>query len=151
MTQIAVIGMGCRYAEVRSPRQLWENVLAQRRSFRRIPRVRLNLDDYSSATQSEDNITAVMAAVLEPSLSKAEQSNSSIRYGDRLILKLFRRLQQGVNPEVEIGSFLTNRTAFRNFAPAIRATATSLSPSEARKRVPTSTTNSAIRISTAAN
>jgi enediyne polyketide synthase len=65
MTQIAVIGMGCRYAEVRSPMQLWENVLAQRRSFRRIPRVRLNLDDYSSATQSTDNITAVMAAVLD--------------------------------------------------------------------------------------
>ncbi|HZU31688.1 MAG TPA: SDR family NAD(P)-dependent oxidoreductase [Candidatus Angelobacter sp.] len=65
MTQIAVIGMGCRYADVRSPMQLWENVLAQRRSFRRIPRVRLNLEDYSSASQSEDNITAVMAAVLD--------------------------------------------------------------------------------------
>jgi enediyne polyketide synthase len=65
MTQIAVIGMACRYADVRSPTQLWENVLAQRRSFRRIPRVRLNLADYSTEGANEDRITAVMAAVLD--------------------------------------------------------------------------------------
>jgi enediyne polyketide synthase len=65
MSTIAIIGMACRYAEARSPRELWENVLAQRRSFRRIPRVRLNLADYSAEAQSEDRITAVMAAVLD--------------------------------------------------------------------------------------
>jgi enediyne polyketide synthase len=51
MNAIAIVGMACRYAEARSPRQLWENVLAQRRSFRRLPRVRLNLADYSPDTQ----------------------------------------------------------------------------------------------------
>jgi enediyne polyketide synthase len=65
MSSIAIVGMACRYAEARSPRQLWENVLAQRRSFRRIPRVRLNLDDYSAEAQSEDRITMIMAAVLD--------------------------------------------------------------------------------------
>jgi enediyne polyketide synthase len=65
MTAIAIIGMACRYAEARSPRQLWENVLAQRRSFRRIPRVRLNLADYAPEVQGEDQITAIMAAVLD--------------------------------------------------------------------------------------
>ncbi|HLK52327.1 MAG TPA: type I polyketide synthase, partial [Candidatus Angelobacter sp.] len=65
MPQIAVIGMACRYAEVRSPMQLWENALAQRRSFRRIPRVRLNLADYSPESQSGESITATMAAVLD--------------------------------------------------------------------------------------
>ena len=65
MPQIAIIGMACRYAEVQSPLQLWENALAQRRSFRRIPRVRLNLADYSPEGQSGDSITATMAAVLE--------------------------------------------------------------------------------------
>ncbi|MFI5105785.1 MAG: beta-ketoacyl synthase N-terminal-like domain-containing protein, partial [Terriglobales bacterium] len=65
MPAIAIIGMACRYAEARSPRQLWENVLAQRRSFRRIPRVRLNLADYSAEAQNEDRITPVMAAVLD--------------------------------------------------------------------------------------
>jgi maltose alpha-D-glucosyltransferase/alpha-amylase len=39
----------------------------------------------------------------------AEQSNTSIVYGDRMILKLFRRLQPGVNPDYEIGRHLTER------------------------------------------
>ena len=65
MNAIAIVGMACRYAEARSPRQLWENVLAQRRSFRRLPRVRLNLDDYSAAVQNEDHIAPIMAAVLD--------------------------------------------------------------------------------------
>jgi enediyne polyketide synthase len=65
MPQIAIIGMACRYAETRSPAQLWENALAQRRAFRRIPRVRVNLADYSPESQSNDYITATMAAVLD--------------------------------------------------------------------------------------
>lgn len=65
MIQIAVTGMACRYADVRSPMQLWENALAQRQSFRRIPQVRLNLADYSLERQNDDYITATMAAVLD--------------------------------------------------------------------------------------
>jgi maltose alpha-D-glucosyltransferase/alpha-amylase len=41
--------------------------------------------------------------------TSAEQSNTSIVYGDRMILKLFRRLQPGVNPDYEIGRHLTER------------------------------------------
>ena len=33
---------------------------------------------------------------------RAEQSNSSLRFGDVLIVKLFRRLQPGVNPDEEV-------------------------------------------------
>jgi maltose alpha-D-glucosyltransferase/alpha-amylase len=47
--------------------------------------------------------------VLEPSIVQAEQSNTSVVFGDQLILKLFRRLQPGVNPDLEIGRFLTER------------------------------------------
>ena len=65
MSAIAIIGMACRYAEAHSPGQLWENVLAQRRSFRRIPRVRLNLADYSAESGGDDHITPAMAAVLD--------------------------------------------------------------------------------------
>src|ERR1051326_6873346 len=65
MSEIAIVGMACRYAEARSPRELWENVLAQRRSFRPIPRLRLNLGDYSAPQQREDAISVTMAAVLE--------------------------------------------------------------------------------------
>ena len=53
---------------------------------------------------------------LLPSLMKAEQSNSSIVYGQRLILKIFRRVEVGINPDLEIGLFLTEHTLFRNIA-----------------------------------
>ncbi|HYT66954.1 MAG TPA: maltose alpha-D-glucosyltransferase [Vicinamibacterales bacterium] len=43
----------------------------------------------------------------------AEQSNSSLAFGDRLIVKLFRRIEDGPNPDVEIGEHLTAHTAFR--------------------------------------
>ena len=50
-------------------------------------------------------------------VSRAEQSNTSIIYRDRFILKLFRKLEAGVNPDIEIGRFLTER-GFRN-TPAV--------------------------------
>lgn len=46
---------------------------------------------------------------IEPSVSKAEQSNSSIIYGSSVILKFFRRLDTGVSPELEIERFLAAR------------------------------------------
>jgi maltose alpha-D-glucosyltransferase / alpha-amylase len=54
---------------------------------------------------------------LAPSVMHAEQSNSSVVYEKRLVLKIFRRLEEGVNPDLEIGSFLTGRTSFRNVPP----------------------------------
>jgi maltose alpha-D-glucosyltransferase/alpha-amylase len=42
----------------------------------------------------------------------SEQSNSSIVYGNRSILKLFRRLEQGINPDFEIGRHLTETVRF---------------------------------------
>ena len=51
---------------------------------------------------------------LSPSLMNAEQSNSSVVYGQRLVLKIFRRVEAGLNPDLEISSFLTEKTSFRN-------------------------------------
>jgi maltose alpha-D-glucosyltransferase/alpha-amylase len=47
---------------------------------------------------------------LEPAVLRAEQSNTSITYGDRFILKLFRRPNPGVDPDLEIGRFLTEHS-----------------------------------------
>ena len=56
-------------------------------------------------------------ASLEPSMFRGEQSNTSIVYGDRLILKFFRRVSEGLNPDVEIGRFITDKTSFANVPP----------------------------------
>ena len=44
-----------------------------------------------------------------------EQSNSSVVFGDELILKAFRRVEPGVNPELELLRFLSER-GFPNIA-----------------------------------
>jgi maltose alpha-D-glucosyltransferase/alpha-amylase len=41
-----------------------------------------------------------------------EQSNTSIVYADRLILKLFRRMQAGLNPDLELSLHLSERATF---------------------------------------
>jgi maltose alpha-D-glucosyltransferase/alpha-amylase len=41
-----------------------------------------------------------------------EQSNTSVTFGDALIVKHFRRLVAGVNPELEISRYLSERVAF---------------------------------------
>lgn len=50
-----------------------------------------------------------------------EQSNSSIIFGEQFIMKLYRRLQAGINPDYEIGRFLTERTGFRHSPPVAGA------------------------------
>jgi len=54
---------------------------------------------------------------LESNLLKGEQTNTSVAYGGRFKLKLFRRLEEGVSPELEIGRFLTEREPFPNTPP----------------------------------
>ena len=63
---IAIIGMACQFPDARSPIELWENVLAQRRAFRRIPSERLSLEDYwSDDRNTVDSTYATQAALIE--------------------------------------------------------------------------------------
>ncbi|MGA7156263.1 MAG: maltose alpha-D-glucosyltransferase [Acidobacteriaceae bacterium] len=66
------------------------------------------------------DLTSTQSSALDPTrladvpsrLSSAEQSNTSIFYDDLAILKLFRHLRTGENPDVEIGRFLTDAAHF---------------------------------------
>ncbi|WP_206108226.1 type I polyketide synthase [Paludisphaera soli] len=62
---IALVGVGCEYPDARSPAELWENVLAGRRAFRRMPPERLCMEDYWSADRTApDRTYAIEAAVI---------------------------------------------------------------------------------------
>ena len=63
---IAIVGIACRYPDAGTPEELWENVLAGRRAFRRIPDERMRLDDYWSADPAApDKFYARKAAVID--------------------------------------------------------------------------------------
>ena len=50
----------------------------------------------------------------EPRPLGVEQSNVSIVFGDKVILKLYRRLREGEQPDVEVARFLTEKAEFAN-------------------------------------
>jgi len=52
-----------------------------------------------------------------------EQSNTTALVGTEYVVKLFRRLEHGINPEVEIGQFLSVTVPFAN-TPALLGTVT---------------------------
>jgi maltose alpha-D-glucosyltransferase/alpha-amylase len=58
------------------------------------------------------NLTVGKGVSLSSQVLKGEQSNTSILYENTLILKLYRRLGEGLNPDPEIVRFLTERAGF---------------------------------------
>jgi len=70
------------------------------------------------------NIPAVFRKIRESSqqaleslVLPGEQTNTSVVYGDKFKLKLFRRLEEGISSELEIGRFLTEKEPFPNAPP----------------------------------
>ncbi|MGW6584987.1 maltokinase N-terminal cap-like domain-containing protein [Streptomyces sp. MCL20-2] len=61
--------------------------------------------------------TAEIPAGLTPRVLDAEQSNSSLVYGDAFILKIFRRVFPGTNPDLELPLALTGEGCERVPAP----------------------------------
>ena len=61
------------------------------------------------STQAFEPLYNKSQAPLVPFVVGVEQSNTSVIYGDRFILKLFRRLEEGVSPDLEVGRFLTEK------------------------------------------
>jgi maltose alpha-D-glucosyltransferase/alpha-amylase len=55
-------------------------------------------------------LRSLRGEALEPTIMNADQSNTSLLFGDRFVLKLFRRVEEGENPDVEITRVLTERT-----------------------------------------
>jgi len=49
---------------------------------------------------------------LDPNVLKTEQSNTALLFGDAFFLKLFRRLEPGINTDLEMNRFLNERTEF---------------------------------------
>ena len=79
----------------------------------------LPLDDggalvFSSLAALPDDLAIAPGAIRRLG---AEQSNSSILFGDAVVMKLYRKLQEGVNPEVELTRHLAQHAGFANVAP----------------------------------
>ncbi|TAK81588.1 MAG: maltose alpha-D-glucosyltransferase [Betaproteobacteria bacterium] len=66
-------------------------------------------------------IVAGDIAALPVSRLQAQSTNTSVTLDDRLFLKCYRRLRPGVNPELEVGRFLTEVARFPNCVPVAGA------------------------------
>ncbi|MGW6016318.1 maltokinase N-terminal cap-like domain-containing protein [Streptomyces sp. NPDC055210] len=66
----------------------------------------------------ERDMTQEIRGDLVPRLVTAEQSNSSLVYGDTFILKLLRRIVPGINPDLELPLALAREGCARVPAPA---------------------------------
>ena len=91
------------------PRQVRE-LVHMIRSSTRLP-AREGIVEFAAA----EGFAGVGRELREARQVTAEQSNTSIIFDEELILKVFRRLEAGINPELELLRFLTER-GFENIA-----------------------------------
>jgi maltose alpha-D-glucosyltransferase / alpha-amylase len=87
------------------------------------------LEAIAQNRRQKGSIGEIVATLLDhnlvtapPHSLKADRSNSLVVYGDRAILKLFRRAEECLNSDLEIGRFLTQSApAAEYFAPVLGA------------------------------
>ncbi|MCP1170695.1 maltose alpha-D-glucosyltransferase [Limimaricola litoreus] len=59
--------------------------------------------------------SAAMAEIEEPGeprLLNVEQSNATVAFSDKAVLKVYRRLREGIQPDIEVARFLTDVAGF---------------------------------------
>jgi maltose alpha-D-glucosyltransferase/alpha-amylase len=81
-------------------------------------------DSATSTNQLRAHCSGTFAKVrgtvpMPAKVGSAEQSNTSILFDHKMIMKLFRKLQVGDNPDIEIGRFLTDIAHFPHIAPLL--------------------------------
>ncbi len=60
---------------------------------------------------------AAVGDLPEPRLIGGDQSNLSVAFGDRVVMKVYRRLREGIQPDIEVARFLTETAGFANTPP----------------------------------
>ncbi|MBA1200638.1 maltose alpha-D-glucosyltransferase [Pseudomonas capeferrum] len=84
-----------------------------------VDRTRLPIGDGELRFESTEQLAALqLNDDSEVRYLSAEQSNSSVVVGDRLVLKLIRRVNPGVHPELEMSAYLT-AAGFANISPLL--------------------------------
>jgi maltose alpha-D-glucosyltransferase / alpha-amylase len=78
--------------------------------------------DRQRASGKNGSLVGTVTQAFAPAIEKVpastvipgEQSNSSMLFENKFFLKLYRKLEDGVNPDVEVTRFLTERAKFPN-------------------------------------
>lgn len=76
---------------------------------------------HGTPTQAFDRLRGPAGQRLKIQHGSGATANSAVVYGNRMILKLFRRLEAGPNPDLELGLFLTEKTSFQRTPPTAGA------------------------------
>ena len=76
---------------------------------------KLRIKDDEGTLEFNSSVFAKLhAEKVESKILKADQSNTAIIYNDQYFFKFYRKIEQEINPDLEIVRFLSENTSFRN-------------------------------------
>ena len=85
VSPIAIVGMACVFPGAHSPGDLWENVLAGRRYFRRMPPERLPRDDYFDTIAGLVHLARPLKVVVDASNGMAGKMIPAVFHAESLM------------------------------------------------------------------
>ena len=71
-------------------------------------------DDEGTLEFNSSVFSKLDSQLVDSKILKADQSNTAIIYNDKYFFKFYRKIEQEINPELEIVRFLSENTSFRN-------------------------------------